>query len=509
MRKHTYLNAEIPVKVILTILALSSSIVFAKPVKLKFKDQLQAEVSKNYLSFAIDTALMVGGKWWSGGDGTSGGRGTVRTKPLDWKNPELIKLTKALSPAILRIGGSEADHLYYTLEREPIRNLPDHFDTQLLITQMSDLFTFLKLTETELFFTLNAGPGFRNKKGEIQTEKFEKLFSFFNEKAADIPLTLELGNEINAFWLNFGWKHQPSSKQFADDYVQTRKKVQESLSHVKLAGPAHAFWPILGEPLSALTSKLRKVVKHIGDMDVITWHYYPVQSSRCAAAVRKAKPGRLVKVKNLDEVSKWAKKVKSWRDKYSPDSEIWLGETGGAQCGGQAGMTDRFEGVFWWIDQLGQLALLDHQVMIRQSLVGGDYALLERNTFAPRPGYYASLLWKQYMGSKVLSVTSNNKSIRTYAHCNPGKGVSLLVINLDKDSQSINLPKGMKTYSKRDTLTADSLDSKTVKLNGVTLNHPSDFELGQSVTKNVIDLVLPARSITFMKFENFQSKTCL
>lgn len=482
---------------------------FAKPVSLKFEDELQAEVSKNYLSFAIDTALMVGGKWWSGGDGTSGGRGTVRTKPLDWKNPELIKLTKALSPAILRIGGSEADHLYYTLEREPIRNLPDHFDTQLLTTQLNDLFTFLKVTETELFFTLNAGPGFRNKKGEIQTEKFEKLFSFFNEKATEVPLTLELGNEINAFWLNFGWNHQPTSKQFADDYVQTRKKVHDNLNDVKLAGPAHAFWPILGEPLSALTSKLRRVVKHVGDMDVITWHYYPVQSSRCTVAIRKAKPGRLVKAKNLDEVSKWARKIKSWRDKYSPESELWLGETGGAQCGGQAGMTDRFEGVFWWMDQLGQLAILDHKVMIRQSLIGGDYALIDRKTFAPRPGYYASLLWKQYMGTKVLKVTSDNENIRSYAHCNPGKGVSLLVINLDKEKQTLSLPDGMKAYSKRDTLTADSLDSKTVRLNGVTLRHTSEIEVAQSMTKNIIDLVVPAYSITFMKYENFKSKTCL
>ena len=451
---------------------------------------------------------MVGGKWWTGGDGTSGGRGTVRTKPLDWKNPKLVKFTKSLSPAILRIGGSEADHLYYTLEDAPIPSLPGHFDTQLLTTQLNDLFAFLKTTKTELFFTLNAGPGFRNKEGELQTENFDKLFTLFNEKVGDIPFTFELGNEINAFWLNFGWKYQPTSKQYARDYVQTRKKLQEISDDVKLAGPAHAFWPILGEPLSTLTSKLKKVIKNVGDMDIVSWHYYPVQSTRCPVSVRKAKPGRLIEVKILNEVSKWAKKIKNWRDKYSPDSEIWLGETGGAQCGGQPGVTDRFEDIFWWLDQLGQLALLDHQVIIRQSLVGGDYALIDRKTLIPRPSYYASLLWKQYMGTKVAKVTSGNKKIRTYAHCADDKGVSLLVLNLDNRQHILDLPKKLKNYTRRDTLTSKSLDSKKVILNGVVLNQYSDFESAISVTNKMTDLYLPSRSITFMKFENSRSIVC-
>ncbi|MGA2612961.1 MAG: hypothetical protein ABSG38_05870 [Spirochaetia bacterium] len=40
--------------------------------------------------------------------------------------------------------------------------------------------------------------------------------------------------------------------------------------------------------------------------------------------------------------------------------------------------------------------------MFRQSLVGSDYGLLDQNSFAPRPDYYASFLWKRLMGNRVF-----------------------------------------------------------------------------------------------------------
>jgi hypothetical protein len=45
------------------------------------------------------------------------------------------------------------------------------------------------------------------------------------------------------------------------------------------------------------------------------------------------------------------------------------------------------------------------------------YGLLNTTTFEPNPDFYALLLWKKVMGTKVLNVTSSVSDLRVYAHC--------------------------------------------------------------------------------------------
>lgn len=41
-----------------------------------------------------------------------------------------------------------------------------------------------------------------------------------------------------------------------------------------------------------------------------------------------------------------------------------------------------------YLDQLGMAAKYNSKVYCRQSLIGGNYGLLDRNTFVPNPDYY-------------------------------------------------------------------------------------------------------------------------
>jgi len=54
--------------------------------------------------------------------------------------------------------------------------------------------------------------------------------------------------------------------------------------------------------------------------------------------------------------------------------------------------------------------------MIRQSLIGGDYALINRNTLKPNPDYWVSWLWGKLMGEDVFAVQSNDPFVQTYCH---------------------------------------------------------------------------------------------
>lgn len=59
-----------------------------------------------FLGVAIDTAQVVGGKFWTPGGGVDGVGGSTRVPPYDFARPKLRELARALGPSRLRIGGT-------------------------------------------------------------------------------------------------------------------------------------------------------------------------------------------------------------------------------------------------------------------------------------------------------------------------------------------------------------------------------------------------------------------
>ncbi|KAL2545215.1 Heparanase-like protein 3 [Forsythia ovata] len=81
----------------------------------------------------------------------------------------------------------------------------------------------------------------------------------------------------------------------------------------------------------------------------------------------------------------------------------WVGEAGGAYNSGHNLVTNAFVFSFWYLDQLGMTASYDTKTYCRQSLIGGNYGLLNTTTYLPNPDYYSALLWHRLMGRHVLS----------------------------------------------------------------------------------------------------------
>ncbi len=111
---------------------------------------------------------------------------------------------------------------------------------------------------------------------------------------------------------------------------------------------------------------------------------------------------------------------------------------------------------FRYLDQLGRMSKRGVQVNIHNTLASSDYGLLDENTLAPRPNYWAALLWRKFMGTTVLDAgASPAPSLHLYAHCLRGQpgGVALLAINTDQAaSHSFELT----TAAERYTLSAPS-----------------------------------------------------
>ena len=70
---------------------------------------------------------------------------------------------------------------------------------------------------------------------------------------------------------------------------------------------------------------------------------------------------------------------------HSRGSELWLGEFASCAGSGVPGVSDSFESCLWFMDALGSLASQGHAVLARQAIIGGDYELVDKDTWAPNP----------------------------------------------------------------------------------------------------------------------------
>ncbi|WP_143870995.1 glycoside hydrolase [Catenovulum sediminis] len=419
-------------------------------------------VSAEYLSFSIDISVLVGGYWWEGSQGVKKGLGTLRVPPIDLDNKKLDRLVQALGPSYIRIGGSEADKIHYLHAPE------DEPDALVLTAPMWDkLHAFIQRNNLKLVFTFKYGLFERSQHGAWQGSEIQKLLDYSKQKGYQVDIC-ELGNELNAYWAFHGIRSQPGGKNLALDYATFAQLIKDYYPEIKVMGPGSAYWPKLGESLTPLPNLTQKFLQNLNfKLDIVSWHYYPFQSTRSPVRTRTANLRALLSPRSYNDFKKYSEKLSHWRHQYQPQAEFWTGETGSAQCGGQPQLSDRFASCFWWAEQLGCGAALGQKVMIRQSLVGGDYGLINRLTLKPRPDFWVSWLWVQLMGQNVYAALSNHPRVRVYCHQHPTQHYkTLMLINISHYTVNMLLPQNY-DIQQRYVLTAKKIDAKKLLINGI------------------------------------------
>ncbi|WP_111636591.1 glycosyl hydrolase family 79 N-terminal domain-containing protein [Marinomonas shanghaiensis] len=423
-------------------------------------------IDLRYLSFSIDISVLAGGFWWEGSKGTQRGLGTERVAPLDLQQEKLDLLVKALGPAYVRVGGSEADKIHYFTSQ------PSHLARNsdiLIITQnmWHQLHDFCQRNELALMFTMKYGLFERRQQGHWQASEVKALLEYSQAHRQNIDIC-ELGNELNAYWAFHGLTSQPSARNLAKDYDTFIRCVRQYSPNSKIAGPGSAFWPRIGEAIKPLSNISASFLDYLEEpLDIVDWHYYPFQSSRSPVKTRAATIKNILSPSSLLDYERYSKQLENFRNQYQPSAQLWTGETGSAQCGGQAKLSDRFVSCFWWADQLGRGAKIGQKVMVRQSLIGGDYALINRQTLKPNPDYWISWLWGKLMGERVFDVQSNDPYVQIYCHSAKKEGkCTLLIINMSASPKILHC-NGFGSKKKRFEITADSLTSKKIRINGL------------------------------------------
>ncbi|KAJ3677252.1 hypothetical protein LUZ60_002976 [Juncus effusus] len=189
----------------------------------------------------------------------------------------------------------------------------------------------------------------------------------------------------------------------------------------------------------------------------------------------------------------------------------WVGEAGGA-----------------YLDQLGMSAKYDTKTYCRQTLIGGNYGLLNTTTFEPNPDYYSALLWHRLMGRNVLSVNfTGSNMIRAYAHCaRQSNGITILLINLSGDTtteitmtdsiqilprEEYHLTPQNGYNSKKKTPQNGDLHSQVMLLNGKVLWTDSygNIPILEPVEALAIQpLIVAPSSIVFVHIPSFYAAAC-
>ncbi|OAY31521.1 heparanase-like protein 3 [Manihot esculenta] len=442
---------------------------------------------------------------------------------LDINSNIFLNAVKAFSPLKIRLGGTLQDKVIYDTEdnKEPckqfVKNTTEMFGfTQgcLPMYRWDELNAFFKKSGAKIIFGLNAlaGRSIQSDGSATGTWNYtnaESFISYTVKKNYSIH-GWELGNELSGS----GVGTRIAAKQYAADTISLYKIVQNIYSGVEPK-------PLVLAPGGFFDANWFKefIDKTGNSLDVITHHIYNLGPGVDEHLVEK-----ILNPSYLDGEANTFSGLQNSLKSSATSATAWVGEAGGAYNSGRNLVSNAFVYSFWYLDQLGMASAYDTKTYCRQSLIGGNYGLLNTTTFVPNPDYYSALLWHRLMGRNVLSTKfSGTKKIRAYAHCTKeSKGITLLLINLDNSTnvevkvafngtatlhhqqkhhrshkyqrshrtRNIKLPQGSESSTREEyhlTAKDGNLHSQTMLLNGniLTVNSSGDIPALEPVSVNL------------------------
>ncbi|XWS50283.1 hypothetical protein CRYUN_Cryun12cG0074900 [Craigia yunnanensis] len=356
---------------------------------------------------------------------------------LDWWPPEKCDYGTCSwgLAGLLNLGGSLQDKVIYDTDdnQEPctssfVKNTSEVFGfTQgcFPMNRWDELNTFFAKAGAKIIFGLNAlaGRSIKSDGSAVGAWNYTNAESFIRSTVGKNYAIhgWELGNEL----CGSGFEARVTANQYAADTAALQSIVQTIYRDVDLK-------PLVIAPGAFYDSNWFKefVDKTTKSLDVVTHHIYnlgPVDDHLVE---------KILNPSILDGASRTFSGLHNIIKSSTTSATAWMGEGGGAYNSGHNLVTNSFVFSVWYLDQLGMASKYDTKTYCRQSLIGGNYGLLDTTTFVPNPDYFSALLWHRLMGRNVLSTRfAGTKKIRSYTHCaKQSKGITLLLINLDNST---------------------------------------------------------------------------
>ncbi|XP_043266874.1 heparanase-like isoform X2 [Venturia canescens] len=455
--------------------------------------------SEKFLSFGLDSSLL------------------RHMKNFPIKDEKFVNLARHLSPAYVRFGGTSADCLFFnetsfdfsTNTTSPVDG-QDISNFTITENDFLDLYKFTEKSDLRMMFDLNVL--IRLPDGTWDYNNAQEIIDF--AKSRNMLVDWQLGNEPNSFPHAFG--RTVTAEQLGRDYSRLR-----------------AILNLSGYQPSILVGP---EVNHIGDenhhaeeyakvflennensVDYFTWHQYYLNG-------RQAHVKDFINPSTFKYLAMQIEGINTMIKSTGQKIKMWLSETSTAYGGGAPELSDRFVAGFLWLDKLGYSATTGVAVVVRQSLFGGNYAMVGPD-ITPNPDWWVSVLYKQLVSKKVLRLVTANDSptVRLYAHCTPESAlinrvpaITLYGMNIDAAPAKISIQRIQALQKKGATvflyiLTASHLQSSEIRMNGETLKLKPDGTL-PPFKPIILDLShsinLPGYSMIFMTIHGADVPAC-
>lgn len=459
-------------------------------------------VNERLISYNVEMTEVTGGTFWKAYtdaqiDGTEDVPPPDFTKgmaamhqwydPIDTTNPRLIKLAKELGSAWVRVSGTWATKTYYDFEGTG--EVPEGYQNRLTKEQWINLLNFVKAVDGKLLISVANCEGLHSADEPWNPSQAEKIFALSTEYGVPID-AVEFTNEPNMMEMT-GFPKGYTPAHFRRDQDLFHKWIRDNYPDCLIVGPCTCDAEALsgGKKDSSGGAGIADVMPSCttGDLldgcteklDVFSYHYYNGISERMAAIMPSmyTPASQATSEAYLGMAGMCARAFVPYRDKYCPNGEMWVTESGDAGAGGHTWASTYLE-VPRELNEFGEFASITNGVIFHNTLASSDYGYLKHGSFDPRPSYFAALLWTRLMGDTVYAT---NEPIREGAHVfahsrKDGKeGCVYLVINSSMtDTTTVELPKEATVYA----LSGDGkIRSRVMCLNGKPLKLGENDEL--------------------------------
>jgi heparanase len=486
-------------------------------------------VDERFQSYNIEMVEVIGGRFWKPYESTKNESKAQEPAsqagvapagldpnlyqyraPIDLSNPRLRKLAAALSPAYVRVSGTWANSAYFQdSDNAAPANAPAGFSGVLTRQEWKGLIDFSHAVNAEIVTSVATGPGPRDAQGVWTSEQARELFGYTKSVGGRIAAS-EFMNEPT-FAAMGGAPKGYDAASYGRDVEVFRSFLRKTAPDTVFLGPGSVGEGPFAIPMAGGVLKSEDLLRAVGPVfDVFSYHLYAAISQRCASMGASPQTTAAAALSRdwLSRPEKIGTFYADLRDKFEPGKSLWITETADAACGGNP-WASTFLDTFRYLVQHASLAQRGVKVIMHNTLASSDYGLLDENTFAPRPNYWAALLWRRLMGVTVLDPQiSPTANLYVYAYClrNHSGGVALLAVNADEHQiHEITL-----APAERYTLTAKQLQDREVQLNGKTLQLNSDGDVpafvGQPTRSGRISFA--PESITFLAISNANNSSC-
>jgi heparanase len=460
-------------------------------------------VSREFVSFGFDISQMQ--------ERRSG-------LPFDFARPRLVRLAKALRPAYVRYSGTKIDETYYDPTGTLGPNPPGAFKYVLDRDEWDAANRFAAAAGLKVTIGINGGPGPRNADFSWNPDNARALL----ERAAATgrpPAVVSFANEPNLTYYGSGNPPTYQAADYAADVQRFLVLRAELAPRSTFIGPGSFFItgaekPILNVDFGPQTAAIMPLLGN--RYDAVSLHHYPAfgDSAKCAG-LQPRPPADPLAPEFLDRIEGALAYMRGLRDAHAPGRPLWVDEFGNTACGGVVGYSNTFAASFYYLNALGTMARSGVRVATRWTLAGPQpYALVDDTTLTPRPDYWAALLWRRLMGTRVLTtrLSDTPAAVRAYSTCTPGSrgGVTTLALNTDRTAAATIHLAGLGGIGAAIHRVTGDLGSEQVSLNGRPLALSAAGKLPNLSAARVVGgkVTLPPASYAFITQPYALSRAC-